>query len=353
MSLSIIIPTIGRTSIQATTDELAKQIHDARINAEILIGTSKLTVSSVLQGLNCRIIYTTSGTAAENRNICAYASQKELLLFLDDDCMPSAELLSSYLGAASSRPDVTAFAGMVNRIEGTSDEDRAWREAGFDRFFSLPRLFSFLRWAPTANFLVRRKTFLSLQGFSDLGIPVGGEDIDFGLRLCDAGLGPILSAPGADVTHLPIEGNFESLEKKAFYYGQSEQALAKLHPRYVTTSTESTKSLPAIELTKLLEQAWDRGRRSITTNPVIFSPTLAADILNNLDSRVGYVHGSITSQNGQSPITLLSQADRKALFDSNNRCFLDPTSTLVYRKCRDADLSREGSEHWTPLRALT
>lgn len=97
LNFSIIIPSIGRRSLRALVEETASQIRQYEIDAEILVGTSVPTVHSLLHGLNCRIVWTHSGSAVENRNACAAVAGKDFLLFWDDDCIPDAGVLRAYL----------------------------------------------------------------------------------------------------------------------------------------------------------------------------------------------------------------------------------------------------------------
>jgi len=78
--------------------------------------------------------------------------------------------------------------------------------------FGWPRRFERVGWAATSNLLVRRAVLLELGGFDETTLTVvGGEDVDFGLRLTGA---------TADLRHRVLECVVSTLVSWSFNAGQ-------------------------------------------------------------------------------------------------------------------------------------
>lgn len=127
---------------------------------------------------------------AVNRNAGARAAQGDWLLFVDDDCEPRADFLSSYLSVINKTPidECLALEGSTHRI-GTAD--------------------SLLTEAPhnpeggvliSCNFAIPRKLFLTMNGFDERFPMAAFEDTEFAARLQLKG-GRIIFIKDAAVDH--------------------------------------------------------------------------------------------------------------------------------------------------------
>jgi N-acetylglucosaminyl-diphospho-decaprenol L-rhamnosyltransferase len=130
----------------------------------------------------------------------------ELLVFLDVDCLPEAELVGAYAEAAASRPDALLTGAVGYLPEGIDYEDPAGFEssARFHGFRPRPaagvleagahELFWSLSFAATSALWGR------IGGFHEGYAGYGGEDTDFALTARDRGV-EVLWVGGATAFH--------------------------------------------------------------------------------------------------------------------------------------------------------
>lgn len=189
-------------------------------------------IRDVLKHWNFRIIDNKKNNSSEGRNSIVRNSVGNYILFLDDDVGlidDYFKILQAELDEINNDQQITGVSGYVCRVRNNSKLDDAWIEAGFDRYFELPRRSSRLKWSCTANLLVKREKFINSGGFVNLGVPCGGEDIDFGLRL-NTGDSYFKTSLELTALHEPINsGKISLLSKKAYYYGMSEQLISQIY----------------------------------------------------------------------------------------------------------------------------
>jgi hypothetical protein len=223
---------------------------DFKNNVEVLVcnnGTENVQIPSEFSKIaTLQLLSNSTSSASSGRNLLGYTATNEYLLFIDDDTTLAQNYFSKLFVTLESNKDskCTGFAGWVERLKNNSQWDTAWLGAGFDRYFELPTKYSKLRWACTANLIVKSQAFRKVEGFRCSSIPVGGEDIDFGLRL-NSGESYFISAPQLVSYHEAITNNTnDQLQRKAFFYGCSEQWLAKEYPTYIIdTYSESVSEI--------------------------------------------------------------------------------------------------------------
>jgi GT2 family glycosyltransferase len=124
---------------------------------------------------------------ARARNLAARSAQSNELVFLDVDCIPSSELLGSYMECLA-RDNQSIFQGLVNYLPPRQDID--WSETtldacssrheAFDAFVPGDRLPHHMFWS--LNFACHRDTFERIGGFDEAYTGYGGEDTDFAFR---------------------------------------------------------------------------------------------------------------------------------------------------------------------------
>jgi len=192
-SVAIIIPTRNRTALLkrclsklvpyvASHPECSITVSDdgdAAVTREAL--AEEMGIVQVKQG-PCR------GPAA-NRNWGAAHSTGELLVFLDDDCIPEENLISTYQEAALKEPGIGVFEG---RISSTG------KASGFADTIVENETGGYL-WP--CNFAVRRSLFEKVGGFDERYPFAAAEDAEFHLRVKRETSIPFLSA--ARVWHDP------------------------------------------------------------------------------------------------------------------------------------------------------
>lgn len=143
---------------------------------------------------------------AANRNTGAAAARGEVLVFLDDDCLPQPGLLSAY-AAAFSDPTLNAAEGRIrsDRPHQRMDEEAPINETG-GVFWS-------------CNIAMRRDFFLQIGGFDERFPAAAMEDIELRERILRLG-NKIPFFPEALVIHpLRLIRGWGFLRKRAEAHG--------------------------------------------------------------------------------------------------------------------------------------
>jgi GT2 family glycosyltransferase len=192
-SIAIIIPTRNRhellkrclsrltASVRSHPDYsiIVTDDGDASETRKVLVG--ELDTVQVVQG-PCR------GPAA-NRNCGAACATAELLIFLDDDCIPDWDLIATYRDAALKNPEVGVFEGRISA---------AGEASSFADCVPANETGGYL-WS--CNFAVRQDLFAKINGFDERFPFAAVEDVDFHQRVKSRSR--ILFLPEARVLHEP------------------------------------------------------------------------------------------------------------------------------------------------------
>ena len=171
--------------------------------------------------------------AGSKRNVGARSARFDVLLFTDSDCAADPALLVEHLrtlrGAGN---DVAAVAGLTTM---TGEVTFPWRVAAGSSFynlsFELAHRYERVLWATTSNLSCRRTAFDRVGGFDpDTPTVAGGEDVDFGVRLCEAGY-VVATNPGARVLHARDHvTRLGQIARSLFMYGRADIYLLLRHP---------------------------------------------------------------------------------------------------------------------------
>jgi GT2 family glycosyltransferase len=174
--LSRLVPDVGA---QSDCSIIVSDDGDASVTNKVLDG--ELAIVHVIQGPR-------RGPAA-NRNCGAAHATAELLIFLDDDCIPDRDLIGIYRDAAMRNPAIGVFEGRISATE----------EAGsFADAIPANETGGYL-WS--CNFAIRRELFVKVNGFDERYPFAAMEDVDLHLRLKRHS--EILFVPNARVWHEP------------------------------------------------------------------------------------------------------------------------------------------------------
>lgn len=122
---------------------------------------------------------------------------------------------------------------MLGLVEFTGPINWVWRiveRTGLIGAFAFAKLMPFASWGITANLSVKREVFRKIDGFDETFLKApGGEDVDFGLRINDAGY-KIITNADALVYHTRITWNtLGRMFRRSFAYGRAHYHVIKKH----------------------------------------------------------------------------------------------------------------------------
>jgi GT2 family glycosyltransferase len=172
-------------------------------------------------------------SAGGKRNVGSRRARFDVLLFTDSDCVAAPELLVEYL--ATFRSAGAEVGGVVGLTSMVGEETLPWRVAARSRFYN--RCFDFalryerVLWGTTSNIACRREAFERIGGFdADTLTRAGGEDVDLGVRLSEAGY-TIVTNPRARVLHARDHiTRLGQIRRSLFAYGRADVYLLLRHP---------------------------------------------------------------------------------------------------------------------------
>ena len=161
------------------------------------------------------------------RNVAADIATTDILIYIDDDCIPEPNLVSSYINIFNNIDSkIWCVAGRVveknNNIFRQSDKIIGgwitWYGKTLKNFDTDKR--GECQWAPGGNFAVRKKRFKDLGGF-DINF-IGNamlEDADFGFSIMSSG-GQVIYDPTPVMEHLRVAsgGTRKESPSKGMYY---------------------------------------------------------------------------------------------------------------------------------------
>jgi glycosyltransferase involved in cell wall biosynthesis len=209
---SIIVPTFnGATRIGRCLDALLNQASGK--NVELIVvndGSTDNTVGVVEGYSRVRLITQANAGPAAARNHGALEAQGAIILFTDDDCVPTPEWLDAMLEPFRD-PEVIGTKG-VYRTHQTNVVARFVQIEYEDRYRLMAGLPS-IDFIDTYSAAFRRDRFLAMGGY-DLSFPVAcAEDIELSYRMSACGW-KMKFAPAAVVYHTHPDTLSRYLRKK-------------------------------------------------------------------------------------------------------------------------------------------
>jgi len=197
LSLSIVVPTYNRERILSRTLPSLLRQNGIGGQYEVIVvvdGSTDGTLAMLKRpdwGTRLRVISQPNRGLAAARNRGAAAARGDILLFLDDDMVASADLVAIHLEehGTSSQKVVLGALGLADGVRRSFLKEgvAAWSR-DLERRLSQPgyRL-RFDDWS-FGHASISRPLFLGLGGFDETFVSYGNEDYDLGLRLTQRGI---------------------------------------------------------------------------------------------------------------------------------------------------------------------
>lgn len=142
-------------------------------------GTKEYIQSLSDQNLPVRYFSESQQGLSQARNKGWRVSDHDWVFYIDDDCLPAADVISKAIQSIGKHPDVSAIGGPVSPV--FSQPLPEWLPAGFGEFHLPYDAFTVINteYIRGGNFLVKRNALVSLNGFmSHLGVK--GDQLSYG-----------------------------------------------------------------------------------------------------------------------------------------------------------------------------
>jgi glycosyltransferase involved in cell wall biosynthesis len=185
----------------------------------------------VADGPRTKVIQNKGLGAHGARNTGLEASAGDYILFIDDDVVPSPELLKSYKAAIQRSPDSIGFVGTVDFPNAITSFERGVAASDILTFFGIAQTHLKLTWGVTANLMIKRVALGTTRFAEDFPRHGGGEDIDFCLRIVQRTGKMFDAAPIAVVNH-PWWRNGARQYRRFARWAYGDSKLPKLHKQY-------------------------------------------------------------------------------------------------------------------------
>ncbi|MCF7812326.1 glycosyltransferase [Candidatus Gracilibacteria bacterium] len=239
MKLSIIIPTIGRPTLEKVLDGIEQCEKYEEIRPEVIVvfntgsqdsNSGTLKFQSEVETDQCKIFRSSKRGAAAARNLGIDRSTGEIIIFLGDDTIPTREWLRQvYDFHAHHRAQKEVLLGKVSWIqELASDPFHQWLEnhGQFD-FETIAKKGPTWWHFYTSNISLKR-SFIISERFSEEFSGWGFEDTEFGYRLAQKGM-QMHYDPECEVLHdhrQTLEGFLEATKNAR----KNAAVFERLHP---------------------------------------------------------------------------------------------------------------------------
>lgn len=312
--VSVVIATKGRVRLLGELlESLQAAVEKAPCPCEIILvddsdGRDAAGIRDVAERFNARIISFGPSVSAK-RNKGAEASNYDIVLFLDSDCLATPDLICEHYNQYVDS-GVIAVAGL---LEFTGADTWFWNviaASPYVMWFSFPKHMPTVPWTPTANCSVLKERFLGAGGF-DIGFPnkPGGEDVDLGLRLQSDGR--IMKCnPKALVYHQKETWQSPTgMMKRLWNYGVADCYLMERHPEILFPSYPRKTLLYAglVVLSIFLSFAVSPIVLAVLLGAILMDLTLTAAFMNRYEKK---------------GITLLQQVVTQLLLINNEAGFI-------------------------------
>jgi cellulose synthase/poly-beta-1,6-N-acetylglucosamine synthase-like glycosyltransferase len=231
--ISIVVPVSGRTQL---VEELLKSLQSACANflkpyELVLLDNSPVSQRDKMRELSkdygARFIDGSSNLSLK-RNQALEVTEYDTILFLDSDVTVHPDLLNQhYAGYGDKRTG-----GCLGLVIFTGEDTFIWNAVERTHVidcFSVPCVQEFTNWGPTANISFRRKVLAEVGGFDSSFDQPGGEDVDLGFRIEDAGYSIACNREAVVYHTKKTWAGYRQIGRRFITYGTADALLIKKH----------------------------------------------------------------------------------------------------------------------------
>lgn len=269
LKVSVVIPTLNRADLLATTIDRIESQTFPRDNYEVLVidnasndDTRRVLAQKSLLYANLRTFRQTKRGAAATRNVGIQNATGDVVLFIDDDIEADENLIQAHVTYHERDARVSAIGAVVTPWASSADPFlRYLCHRGIVNPYSLtasPMDFSYYH---TGNVSSPRALLQAVNGFNEEFSIYGMEDIELGYRLEKAG-SRMVPAPDAKGVHRFFP-TYPQFIQRCEHAGYSLGKLVDLHPELKPRFVENGKRTRLLKRFHRLYQMF-----SDTTRPV-------------------------------------------------------------------------------------
>ncbi len=252
--VSVVIPTLNRADMLATTIDLIENQTVGRDVYEVLIvdnNSSDSTPAVLAQKAavypNFKGFVQAKPGAAATRNVGIRQASGEIVLFIDDDILAEPDLVERHIQYHDENPDASIIGTVMSSWQDSTDPFlRYLRDRGIFNPYSIacgqPMDFSYYH---TGNVSTSRKQLWEVDGFNEEFFVYGMEDIELGYRLEKSGcrMVPGVAAKGRHKYFPTCEQFIERCQQAGYSLGK----MIELHPELRKRFTENGKRMGVLK----------------------------------------------------------------------------------------------------------
>lgn len=201
------------------------------------------------------------------------------ILFLDDDIVPSSDLLLVYAAAIKATPDSLGFVGVTEFPTPFNRVTEALKLNGAVGFFAMSRSKKEQAWAPTANLMLNR-SLLGPRRFSS-ALTIAGEDVELMARNSQANGQLYTSLPEAVVFH-PWWDKGRSQLKRMFRYGYGNATILRLPHIWKYSHLDFSNTVESVFIVVLITPLLIMVGVDLKTPLILIGIVLLAELITNM-----------------------------------------------------------------------
>ncbi len=245
-SISVIIPTLGESTLEDTLSVLSPQLLDR--DEIIVVGAFSKNMIPLFPDV--RFVFTpTRVSAAMARNIGMQTAKNYIFLFTDSDCIPNQNWISEHRFYQSQNKKIVGGGVEFPKSNFWSFSDNL----SMFHEFSIHEIHSKKHRLASCNLSVHQSVFKDVGGFDESFSKSGGEDSDWTLRMSQKGY-ELYFYPRVSIKHIAHRTNLKKVFNHWFQSGKNNVRVRKKfteeykHPSWIYSSISLISLSPLIAL---------------------------------------------------------------------------------------------------------